>query len=113
MSKIYVLRDRNVFGFQRVSHPQLNTLRSLEDRIADHEQTCSRWKPARVTISGEAAHLLAEAAGEYGMSPRELLEAMVHHGFSGINRPGSWEASSPFNPDYYSGENTFADRWFR
>lgn len=113
MSKIYVLRDQNVFGFPRVSHPQLNTLRSWEDRITDHEQTCSRWKPSRVTISGEAAHLLAEAADECGMTQRELLEAMVHHGFSGLNRPGSWEASTPFNPYSYHGENAVADRWFR
>jgi len=113
MSKIYVLRDPNVFGFPRVSHPQLNTIRALEDRIADYENTCSRWKPSRVTISGEAAHLLSDAADEYGISPRELLEAMVHHGFSGLNRPGSWEAATPFHPRTYHGENVMADRWFR
>jgi len=111
MNKIYVLRA--VFGFPRVSHPQLNGLRSLEDRIADYENTCSRWKPSRVTISGEAAHLLAAAADEWGMTQRELLEAMLHHGFSGLNRPGSWEASTPFNPHSYRGEDAVADRWFR
>ena len=111
MNRIYVFRD--VLGYPRISHPQLRTVRTLEDRIADEEQTCSRWKPARVTISGEAAHLLAEAADEWGMSQRELLEAMIHHGFSGLNRPGSWEASTPFTPYSYHGENVVADRWFR
>ena len=113
MNKIYVLRDPNAFGFPRVSHPQLRTLRSLDDRIADEENTCSRWQPSRVMISGEAAHLLAIAADEWGMSQRELLEAMLHHGFSGLNRPGSWEASTPFSPYSYRGEDTVADRWFR
>lgn len=111
MKSVYVLRP--VFGFPRVSCPQLNTLRSLEDSLADFENTCSRWKPSRVTISGEAAHLLNEAAEEYGMTPREMLEAMLHHGFSGLNRPGSWEASGPFSPYTYQGENAVADRWFR
>lgn len=106
--KIYVLR--RVCGFNAVSHPQLRELRSA----LDYDQTCSRWKPRRVTISGEAAHLLAEAAEEYDMTPRALLEAMMHHGFSGIKRPGSWEAASPFNPyGYGNGENCVADRWFR
>lgn len=113
MNKIYVLRTSNVFGFTHVSIPQLNAIRSPEDRIAAYENTCSRWKPSRVTISGEAAHLLAEAAHEYGLTQRELIEAMLHHGLSGLNRPGSWEASGPFSPYTYHGDNAVADRWFR
>lgn len=106
--KIYVLPRVN--GFQRVSHPQLYEHR----HAADYDKTCSRWKPSRVTISGEAAQRLAEAADDWGMTPRALLEAMMHHGFSGIERPGSWEASTPFNPHSYGdGENCVADRWFR
>lgn len=106
--KIYVMRPVN--GFQRISHPQLYAAR----QAPDYDKTCSRWRPSRVTISGEAAHLLAEAAAEWGMTQRALLEAMMHHGFSGLNRPGSWEASTPFAPySYGDGENCVADRWFR
>lgn len=72
----------------------------------------SIYKPVRVSISGDAHWRLARLAMTYDLSVRDLLERMIHHGLSGMNRPGSWEAVTPFDPDMY-GPDSVADTWFQ
>ncbi|OYY94270.1 MAG: hypothetical protein B7Y41_08100 [Hydrogenophilales bacterium 28-61-23] len=104
MEKIWVIRGQA--GFKRVTVPALRSLDLMNGA------TCSRWKPTRTTISGEAWNRLAEQAAIHQVSIRELLEMMIHHGLSGLYRPGSWEAVSPFGTELYKPDG-HADRWFQ
>jgi len=69
----------------------------------------------RITVSAAGAELLREMADAAGVTPREYLEALLHYAGSIHNRPGSWEANTPFafhNYDRRHEDGWFADRWF-
>jgi hypothetical protein len=72
---------------------------------------------ASVRINKKAARLLQEIAEANGCSMREYLEALLHYAGSIHNRPGSWEANTPFALRNYVQQpdddmSGFADRWF-
>ncbi|MCK9985656.1 MAG: hypothetical protein AzoDbin1_02128 [Azoarcus sp.] len=67
----------------------------------------------RVTISNGARGLLEVMAEEAGVTPRQYLEALLHYAGSIYNRPGSWEANTPFSIETYEPrDGSYADRWF-
>jgi len=53
-----------------------------------------------------------EIAAAEGCTPRQYLEALLHYGGSCHKRPGSWEASRPFELQTYLDPESYADRWF-
>ena len=67
---------------------------------------------ATITISRRAATLVREIAAAEGCTPRQYLEALLHYGGSCHKRPGSWEASRPFEIQTYLSEECYADKWF-
>lgn len=67
---------------------------------------------ARRTISNGAALLLRHLARRAQVSERVYLEALLHYAGSIERRPGSWEASRPFDLATYTAEDSPADRWF-
>lgn len=66
----------------------------------------------RPTISKGAALLLRHLAQRAQISERAYLEALLHYAGSCARRPGSWEASRPFDLPTYLDDNSGADRWF-
>jgi hypothetical protein len=64
-----------------------------------------------ITVRVDAAKVLEEMAEAWSMTPRELLEALLHYCGSIYKRPGSWEANIPFAMGNYV-EDGHADRWF-
>jgi hypothetical protein len=66
---------------------------------------------SRLTVDAKGAKLLAVIAAGYGVSTREYLEGLIHYAVSQWERPGSWEAASPFDFRNYT-EGGYADRWF-
>lgn len=70
---------------------------------------------SRVTISAKAGALLREMAAQHDVSATEFVEALLHYAGSIYNRPGSWEANTPFDFSRYdrrTDEGGYADRWF-
>ena len=62
-----------------------------------------------------AAKLLTELAKRQGVPTAVYLEALLHYAGSIERRPGSWEASKPFEFASYDDRTEngrFADRWF-
>jgi hypothetical protein len=67
---------------------------------------------ATIRISKRAAELMREIAAAEACTPRQYLEALLHYGASCHKRPGSWEASRPFELQTYLDPESYADRWF-
>lgn len=64
-----------------------------------------------VRLNAAGIDKIREAAEARGMTVRKYLEALMHYGISCYERPGSWEANTPFHPGTY-GDDGYADRWF-
>ncbi len=66
----------------------------------------------RISLPKGAAELLHAIAKRENVTPREYIEALLHYAGSINIRPGSWEASKPFDLADYIGDEAYADRWF-
>lgn len=68
---------------------------------------------ATVTINSDAKALLEQCAASHGVSLEKYLEAVANYTISCERRPGSWEASQPFDFSTYDDrQEVHADRWF-
>lgn len=67
---------------------------------------------ATISIDDKAKPLLKEMADANGVSQKQFVELLINYAYSIHRRPGSWEASVPFDADTYTRPDTVADRWF-
>jgi hypothetical protein len=65
-----------------------------------------------VRINRKAKDALGEMARASGVPSRLYLELLLNYTYSIHRRPGSWEASMPFDIQTYARADTVADRWF-
>ena len=69
-------------------------------------------KFTNVRISRDAKDALRQMADASAVPPRLYLELLLNYAYSIHRRPGSWEASAPFDIHTYIRSDTVADRWF-
>jgi hypothetical protein len=69
-----------------------------------------------ITIDKGAKDLLDAFAAREGVTRKQLVHALVNYAASIYIRPGSWEASTPFDLGNYVERSpdhpAFADQWF-
>lgn len=81
------------------------TERSIDNQAEENKSTSVR-------ISRKAKDALGEMARASGVPSRLYLEMLLNYAYSTHRRPGSWEASMPFDIQTYVRADTVADRWF-
>lgn len=67
---------------------------------------------ATISIDDKAKPLLKEMADANGVSQKQFVELLINYAYSTHRRPGSWEASVPFDAYTYTRPDSVADRWF-
>lgn len=84
----------------------------VQENTTDTEE---KFEPtSEVIISIKAEEKLHDLSKVYNTTPQEFVEALLHYAISVNKRPGSWEATMPFNFAHYDlrNDDAAADRWF-